>query len=137
MQLNDLAGTHHRPGFIPAQATANGTNTWGVFIAPANIVIKSVKIIPHAAVTGANTNNFALTVKNTGSAGSGTTAITSTKTYASGTDSALAVPESLTLSTTESDTYMAAGDVLSFVRTVNGTGLASPSYEVEIGFQYR
>lgn len=137
MQLTDLAGNHVARVTVPAQSTADGTNTWGLFIAPAAVVVKSIKLVPHAAVTGANANNFALAAKNIGAAGSGTTAITSTKTYASGTDSTLGVPEALTLSTTDTDTYLADGDVLALVRTVNGSGLASPSYTVEIAFQYR
>jgi len=135
--LGDMPGDQFVTATIPAQTTAGSAQKNPVFIAPFACVITAVKWIPAAAVTGANTNNFALGLINRGAAGAGTTAITTVKTYASGTDSVSGVPETFTLSSTASDTYLAAGDQVDFARTVNASGLASPNGVVQITFRAR
>lgn len=123
---HDVPGDHKFTAFIPAQATAGTAQRVPVWEAPYACTVTAARWIPQAAVSGANTNNFALGLINRGQAGAGTTAVTTVKTYASGTDSVASVPESLTLSSTAADLNLAAGDQLDFARTVNGTGLASP-----------
>lgn len=119
---------------IDAEATAGNTDTWPLFVAESNMLITAVRWIPGAAVTGAATNNFALQVQDLGAAGSGSAAVTTAKTYASGTNSVAYVPETFTIGAAPT---VAAGDVLALVRTVNGTGLASPRGTVEVQFRYR
>lgn len=135
--VEDIPGDMTIVGTIPAQATAGSAQRNPFWIAPFACEVKSVKWIPAAAVTGANTNNFALGLINRGSAGAGTTAVTTVKTYASGTDSVASVPETFTLSSTAADTYVAAGDQLDFARTVNASGLASPNGAVVITVRVR
>lgn len=137
MQKSELAGDMLQPCSVPAEATAGNADSFVLFRADRAIKVTAVYWTPNAAVTGANTNNFALGVVNKGAAGSGTTAVTTVKTYASGTNSAANVAETFTLSSTAADLNLAAGDVLALARTVNGTGLASPAGVVNVHYQYR
>lgn len=137
MKPFDQPGDHFTRSYVPAQGTAGTANSWAVFRAPKACTVTGIAWVPNAAVTGAATNNFALGAVNKGAAAAGTTAVTTVKTYASGTNSAASVAEALTLSSTAADLNMAAGDVLALVRTVNGTGLASPDGHLEISFRYR
>jgi hypothetical protein len=137
MKIKDLQGEHTLRRSVPAQGTAATTNRWNVGRLPTGAKITSVTWIPDAAVTGANTNNFALQLQNGGSAGQGTTGVTAAKTYASGTDSVANTPEALTLSGTAANLLAAAGDVLVLARTVNSSGLASPSGTLEVTYTIR
>lgn len=134
---NELAGDLTVRAAVLGQATAGTVDDWAVMRFPTDAVITAVRWIPHAAVTGAATNNFAIQAINKGAAGAGTTGVTTAKTYANGTNSAAYVPESLTLSSTATDLNVAAGDVLALVRTVNGTGLAMPDGQVEVSYRIR
>jgi hypothetical protein len=118
---------------VPAQATAGSTNSWTLWRAPANVVVVGARWIPDTAVTGAATNNFALALTNVTASSA---AVTTAKTYASGTNSVANTAESLTLSTA-TGVNVSTGDVIALTRTVNGTGLASPSGAVEITFRIR
>lgn len=131
MQLHQIPGTHVARGVISAQGTAGTADTWAVFTAPHDLTVTAARWIPNAAVTGANTNNFALQVKN------GSTGITDVKTYASGTDSVALTAETLTLSSTAADLQVDEGDVVHLARTVNGSGLASPDGTLEIEYEPR
>jgi len=128
--LQDVPGDFVALATIPVEATAGTARSTPVFRAPGAITITAVRWIPGAAVTGANTNNFALQVINK----TATANVTTAKTYASGTDSVAHTAESLTLSTGVS---AAAGDVIALDRTVNGSGLASPAGALEITYRYR
>lgn len=135
--LEDIPGTHKAVAYIPGQSTANSADGWPIMVAPDAIVVTAVRWTPAAAVTGNNTNYFSLALQNRGSAGTGTTAVTSTKDYTTGVDSVAYDSESLTLSGTAANTYAAAGDVLALTRTVAASGLAQPDGLVEIEYQYR
>lgn len=137
MKVKDLQSTHVGECYVLGQATAGTVDNWPVFRAPFPCTVEAVYWIPSAAVTGAATNNFALQAINRGAAGAGSTGVTTAKTYASGTNSAANVAEALALSATAADLNLAAGDVLDFVRTVNGTGLASPDGRVEVHYRAR
>lgn len=130
-KLQQVAGDHVVRRAIPAQATAGTPNTWAAFTAPQNITIVGVKWVPDAAVTGAATNNFALQLK------AGATGLTQVKTYDNGTNSAAVTAEGLTLTATEADLNVASGAVVHLARTVNGTGLASPSGTLEVTYRLR
>ncbi len=135
--LQDIPGAHVLRARVPAEGTAGNDDTWTLGRLPNNAQVTSARWIPDAAVTGAATNNFQLQVINKGAAGSGTTTVTAAKTYASGTNSAAAVAESLTLSSTASDLLANAGDILALVRTHNGSGLAGVAGTVEVGYLIR
>lgn len=136
-RIDEISGDHKASAYIPGQATAGTADTWPVFLADRPVTITGVSWVPAAAVTGAATNNFAIAAQNRGTAGAGTTAVTATKTYASGTDSVAHDAEALTLSTTAADLNLAAGEVLSLVRTVNGTGIAQPDGLVVVSYRHR
>lgn len=134
--LRTIPGDHVRSVYIPGQATAGTPDVWPLLKADVPIKITGVSWVPAAAVTGDNSNNFALAAQNKGQAGAGTTAVTTTKTYATGTDSVAHDAEELTLTATEANRKLVAGDVLALVRTVNGTGLAGPDGLCEVRFQF-
>jgi len=136
-KLEDLPGPHFSRAYVPGQATAGTADEWPVFRAPGAVKIRAVRWIPAAAVTGAATNNFALQAINRGTANGGSTGVTQTKTYASGTNSAANTPEALTLSATAADLNLASGEVLALARTINGTGLAMPDGQLEVEYEYR
>ena len=115
---------------VPAEATAGNADEWPVFRVPYNATITDVKWVPAAAVTGVVTNNFALALNDLTAAA----AVTTTKTYANGTNSVANTAETFTLTAAVN---VAAGDVLTLKRTVNGTGLASPAGMVQITYRWR
>src|SRR5690606_9976297 len=100
MRQSDMPGTFVHRTRIPGQSTANSTDVWTLLVADENIKVTAVKWVPDAAVTGNDTNYFSLVIRNEGTDGTGTTALTSTKAYTTGVDSVAQVPESLTMSTT-------------------------------------
>lgn len=126
-----------RQSFVPNEATIGTEKAYVLFRAPYNLTVTSVRWVPQAAVTGAATNNFAIAAQNRGAAGTATTAITATKTYASGTDAVAFVPETLTLSTTAANLNVDEGHVVALDRSVNGDGLASPEGVVEVEYTER
>lgn len=138
MKTEDIAGTHVARTTILAQGTAGTADIWPVFKAPGDITITAVTWIPAAAVTGAATHNSALALQNRGGTdGTGTTAITATKTYDNGVNSVAFDAEALTLSGTAANLNCAEGDVVALVRTINGNGLASPDGLLEVEYKYR
>lgn len=130
--LLHMPGTHIARANIPAETDADLAWAKSIFRAPKGCTVTAVYWIPDAAVSGAATNNFAFAVRDEGTDGSGTGAVTTTKTYDNGVDSVGNVPEAYTLST---DVAIAEGAVVSLVRSANGTGLASPSGVVEVHYQ--
>jgi hypothetical protein len=122
----DIPGTHFAQARLGAMATAATADEWCVFRAPGPVTIKKLSIAWNASITGAATDNFAVAAQNKGTAGTGTTAVSDTKTYTSGVNATAFLPDDLTLSTTAANLELAANEVLSIKRTVNGTGLASP-----------
>lgn len=129
-KLADIPGPQTVTANVPGQATAGSTNSWSLWRAPFNATITGVQWIPDVAVTGAATNNFALAVNNITTVG----VVAAAKTYANGTNSVANTAEALTIGAAPN---VSTGDVLALVRTVNGTGLASPSGAVQITFQVR
>lgn len=90
---------------------------------------------PDAAVTGANTNTRLLQIVNRKADGSGSAVVASVQ-FNSGTNATKAVGATLALNTPATVTpngtgvAIAAGDVLAFVSTHVGTGLADPGGEI-------
>lgn len=136
-KLQEIAGDHKAASYIPGQATAGTVDSWPLFCADRPVTITGVRWIPAAAVTGDNTNNFALAAQNKGTAGAGTTAVTATKTYTTGVNSVAHDAEELTLSATPANLNLAAGEVLVLVRTVAASGLAMPDGRVEVSYKFR
>jgi len=70
-QAYDAPGTHDRQAALPPVAAADPTADFVVFEAPVNCRIEKVKVIPGAAVTGADTNTRHLNLVNRGANGAG------------------------------------------------------------------
>lgn len=136
-QLQNLSGDLTQVVRIPAEDTAGDADTWSLFEAPNDIEVVGVAVIFDEDVTGAADNNFALAVRNEGTDGTGSTAVTDTTTYASGTDATAQVPEDLTVSSSAGAADVDAGEVVSLVRTINGTGMASPAGVVQVTYRNR
>lgn len=88
---------------------------------------------PEAAITGAaSPASRTFTLVNKGQAGDGTTTV-ATLAMVEGVDAAAFDETALTLSSTEADRAVAAGDILVWVSTaVGGTGLADPGGSVQV-----
>lgn len=80
---------------------------------------------PDSAITGAATNNRTISIVNKGQDGTGTTVV-ATLQFVNATNIAASDEGSLTLSGTAANLVVAAGDVLAFVSTHVGTGIADP-----------
>ena len=134
MQRKELAGELVYPCFIAGQATAGTTDEWALFIAEFNLTITAVKLVPNAAITANGANYFDLAVLNK-AAGAGATSI-ATRSWAA-TNSAAFTPEQMALSGTAANLNVAAGELLTLVRTVTGTGLAMPDATVQVHARIR
>lgn len=93
--------------------------------------VAAVTYTPSAAITGANTNSRTLTLVNKGQAGSGSTTV-ATLALTTGVNAAAFDETPLTLSGTAANLEVAEGDVLAFVSTHVGTGIADPGGEVTV-----
>ena len=91
--------------------------------------VTRVAYIPSAAITGADTNSRTLTVVNKGQSGSGSTTA-ATLALTNGVNAAASDAKTVTLSGTSANLVVAQGDVLAFVSTHVGTGLADPGGQV-------
>lgn len=119
---------------LPAQATAGdtGTTVIGSFSAPSDGTVVRVDLVPRAAVTANATNFAAYNLQNKGVQGNGTTVV-ATRTWAAGS-SVAGTKESVGLHATPANREMKAGDQLQLVRSVGGTGLATPAMSWVIHF---
>ena len=118
-QTRENRGDQFASESVPAEATAGNADEWPIWQAPYDCTITAANWIPQLAVTGAATNNFALAVNDLTS----TTTVSSAKTYASGTNSVANTAEALTVAA--GGVNVAAGDVITLKRTVNGSGVST------------
>ena len=89
-----------------------------------------------AAHSGADTNNMILQFRNKGVLGTGTTGITATKEYDSGTDLVAFLSDALVLSTTAADLIIDDGETVALNKTESGTGLASPKGIATLTYEF-
>lgn len=118
---------------VPAVATGVDDTTM-IGRAPFAGTVASVTFAPDADLTGANTNSRTLAVVNRGSAGSGTTSVAS-KAFTSGANATAGDETAITVSGTAGNLVVAEGDVLAWVSTHVGSGLADPGGLVTIAIQ--
>jgi hypothetical protein len=111
---------------LPAQATAGntGTTVWTTSV-PFDGRVARVDIVPRGAVTANGTNFATYTLQNLGPQGSGSTVV-ATRAW-SATNSVAGTKEQATLSGTAANLEVKAGDILQLVRSVGGSGLATPA----------
>lgn len=123
-KLATLAGNHHFQVYLATVALGTPlervvfTNKSG-----RRMRLQGASYNQRIALTGDNTNNLVMTVKNKGTAGTGTTSM-ATLTMATGVDFVANVDKALTVSTTTANQYLAADEAVSFHKTETGTGLA-------------
>lgn len=123
---HDIPGSDVITRNLRAHAAATATEQQVLFRAPYAMKLNAAYVTYDAAITGADTNSTSITVINGGQAGAGTTAMTVAKDYLAtpATNEVAGTPSALTLSATDANTNIAAGDVLLFKWTKVGTGLA-------------
>jgi len=109
---------------------AGTTGEYAVFAAPCKCKIVKVSIIPDSNITGDDTNNFGIRLKNKGSGGSGTGVI-ATKTFTSGVNATAYVEFDLGQ---VDNNLLNQGDVVTFEKFENGSGMTMPSLLVKIEY---
>lgn len=87
--------------------------------------VTSVAYVPEAAITGAATNNRAVSLINKGQDGAGT-AVVAALTFGASVNAAADNEVAVTLSGTPANLLVLAGDTLVWHSTHNGTGIADP-----------
>lgn len=113
--------------FVPATAAADATIGHPVFIAPRDVEILEVSIIPQAAVTGADTNTKHLNLRNRGADGTGTTELAN---YDLTSGNNLSNHDEKSLYAPTTPLAIADGVVLQLEVEKIGTGLATPAFLV-------
>jgi hypothetical protein len=95
--------------------------------------VKSVLIVPEAALTGHATNYRTFRVINKGQGGAGTTVVASFATDTPTTDDMAAFDErAIPLSLVANATKVAAGDILAADETVAAAGVAHSGYRISV-----
>lgn len=131
MQFKELGGDIHAEIAVPFMSAASSNAAGCGFKAPNKMQIQSASLTWAAAITGAATNNFAISFFNR-TTGAGTVAWATAITYGNGTNATKATPITLTLSSTASDLVVAAGDYIAVELSTNGTGLLCPGGLVDL-----
>ena len=129
-QAYDAPGTHDRQAVLPPVAAADATADFVVFEAPVNCKVEKVKVIPGAAVTGADTNTRHLNLINRGANGAGTTEIANYD-LTSGNDAGVA---GLVLYAPPSPLAVVQGTQLALQVEKVGNGIALPPLAVVVEF---
>jgi hypothetical protein len=113
-------------------AVAAGSDaTVNVGRAPFSGTVTQATYAPNATLTGANTDSRTLSIINKGQSGTGITSV-ATLAFTSGVNAPASDEKALTLSGTAANLNVAQGDILAFVSTHVGAGLADPGGLVEI-----
>jgi hypothetical protein len=113
---------------ITESVSAGSSKEWPAFQAPYKLKINSVKIIPQANITGADTNNFKIQVLNKGTNGTGTTVIFE-KEFANGTNASAFIETSIPLKSGASN-IVSKGEGISVKKLDQGTGMDCPEFVV-------
>ena len=117
---------------IPGQATAATADEWPAVVAPFRGRVVRVDWVPKAAIV-AGAASFNVTVRNRGQAGAGAVNVaTRAYTVTNGVAFARETQPLVALSGTPANLTVAAGDVLTVEKTINGAGLAMPAGVVVI-----
>lgn len=111
---------------IPATLAGSGTVTFPIAGSRDRQKLKRVSIIPETGITGANTNNMRLALRNIKS---GSDVLCAATTFSSGVNAAALTDTALTI--TAGNDIQVSGDVAYFQKTENGTGMASPALALQ------
>lgn len=115
---------------VPAVAQGSDDNTVAL-VAPFAGAVEAVEYVPKATLTGADTNSRTCSLINKGQAGAGSTSVAA-KAFVSGVNAPAFDSTEITLSGTEANLNVAAGDVLAWNSAKVATGLADPGGMVRI-----
>ena len=136
--LTSLGGDH--PISQAIASLANGTSdevaVW-INDTGATVTITKCGYVPDTAVTGNTTNNFILQFRDKGTDGTGTTGITSAKTYGTGVDMTIFNEDTLTLSTTAADLTITNGSMVALNKTETGSGLTLPAGIATLTYKFQ
>lgn len=124
MQFKELAGTLTVAVNLESTGNAASTGNLPAWYAYYKSTVTGAKLVPSAAITADGTNNAVYTLTRHTAGASATTV--ATRSWAA-TNSAAATAEDMTLSATAANLVLAAGDTLTIVKTVGGTGLIIPN----------
>jgi hypothetical protein len=113
-------------GYVPAANAGDADKTWPIGTIPYAAEIKAIRLIPQAAITGADTNTFTAEVYN------GATKVAS-QAFTDGNDAAALTALGLTLVTTA--VGVTADAVVTYKRDAAGNGLAQPELVVEVEYE--
>jgi hypothetical protein len=103
----------------------------------ATVNLTGATVVFDSAITSNDTRNFAIQLFNTGTDGTGTTAITSLVTFnTTRGDLAALTPLSLTLSTTAANLLVTAGQVVTVTKTKNGGGIDMPNGKLALQYKF-
>ncbi len=131
--MTDTAPISTISAVVPNTATAV-TDTLIVGRAPVAGTVTSVTYAMDAALTGANTNTRRVQIINRGQAGAGTTVVADLQ-FDNAVNAVAGDERTITLSVVANATTVAEGDVLAFVSTAVGTGIADPGGLVTVGIR--
>lgn len=112
---------------------AAASDTYAAFRAPHAGTVTAVTYTPDATITGAATNNRAVSLINKGQDGNGTTVVASL-TFDNGVNADDYDEKTITLSAVAGATDVAAGDILAWSTASAGTGIADPGGIVKVEF---
>lgn len=109
-----------------AHAAATATEILCAYRSPCRAKLNSVKWVPFAAVTGANTDSTNINIINRGTDGTGTTEIGNVD-FAAGTNAAATTAKSIYAPAAGSELQMSEGSVVTATFEKVGNGLALPA----------
>lgn len=132
-QVKEIRGTITEQKFLESTGNAASTGNLPVWRAPNDAKVVGVTLVPSAAITADGTNNAVYTLtRHTAGASAATVA---TRSWAA-TNSVALTEEAMTLSGTAANLLLTAGDTLTIVKTVAGTGLVIPAVLIVVSYQW-
>ena len=130
--MAEVSGPLYADGYVPLAAAATATSEHPVFRAPFACKVRKVRIVPGAAITGADTDTAYFTLYMRGADGQSTTAL-ATLMNVSGTDSVKS--DAINLYAPASPLEIVQDAVLAIQRTKFGNGLAVPDLLVQVEYE--
>lgn len=119
-----------------AAATTNDQEYFG-FVPNLDIEVTAVKWVPEEAFTGAATNYVTMSLRNLGTAGSGTTDMASLACSSTGVSVGAKTPLAITLSSTTANKQASAGEVLEWLIAPSGSGDAIPRGTLHVWYKFQ
>lgn len=136
-RLSQLSGTLQAETHIISTLSAALPEEVAIFKNSFDVSVKiiSVDVTFDTTLTGQSTDHVSLQIRNKGTAGSGTKAVTTVKAFDNGVDATAFVPNAQVLGVA-ADLTVLPGEVLALNKGEVGTGQPVPSGVVNIGFQF-